>query len=151
MNGRNGKNVKKKSPSQEKRDVERTINFKQKNVKSENKEVKVNIHEAKDEKEKVGLKNVETKEEKVGNGWNSLGADKVEKKDTKEVKFVGEFETKDFTDVGHKNFWKLFKNSMKDGIEDIDGSTYNEKFILFWGKTVLKPGLDKTFLLDQKN
>jgi hypothetical protein len=44
------------------------------------------------------------------------------------------------------------KSNFNEGVEEFyDGSTCNEKILVFWGKCKFKKGFDKKFLLDKNN
>ena len=52
-----------------------------------------------------------------------------------EVNYVGEYvyDTKLDKDEIHKEFWKKLKENFKSGVDEFsDGSTCNEKIIIFW-------------------
>ena len=62
------------------------------------------------------------------------------------------YDTKLDKDEVHKEFWKKLKNNFEGGVEEFfDGSTCNEKIIIFWGKCRFKEGYDRTYILDKKN
>ena len=72
----------------------------------------------------------------------------------KEVHYVGEYmyDTKLQNDEIHKTIWKTLQNNFGEGVEEfLDGSTCNEKLIVFWGKCRFKEGFDRTYILDEKN
>ena len=43
------------------------------------------------------------------------------------------------------------KTNFKEGVEEFsEGSTCNEKIVIFWGKCKFKEGFGRSFLLDKK-
>ena len=71
-----------------------------------------------------------------------------------EVNYVGEYvyDTKLDKDEIHKEFWKKLKENFKSGVDEFsDGTTCNEKIIIFWGKCRFKEGFDRSYILDKKN
>ena len=77
-----------------------------------------------------------------------------ELKDGKKVNYVGEYiyDTKLKNDEIHKPIWKTLQNNFKEGVEEFsDGSTYNEKIIMFWEKCKFKEGFERNYILDKKN
>ena len=72
----------------------------------------------------------------------------------REVNYVGEYvyDSKLQNDDIHKTFWKTLENNFKEGFEEFsNGSTCNEKIIIFWGKCKFKEGFDRSFILNEKN
>ena len=71
-----------------------------------------------------------------------------------EVNYVGEYvyDTKLERDDIHKEFWKKWNGNFKEGVKEFsDGSTCNEKILIFWGKCSFKEGFNRSYLLDKKN
>ena len=71
-----------------------------------------------------------------------------------EVDIVGEYvyDTKLQNDEIHNTFWKTIQDNFKDGVDKFyDGSTCNEKIIIFWGKCKFKSGFNRAYILDKKN
>ena len=123
--------VKKKSPSQEKRSLQRTLNFKKKQLEE-------NIVEN-DTCTKEKKSNMDIKKE-------------LKKEDPKKLKFVGEYNSKDITTAGQNRFWKQIEHDLEVAIETFpDGSTWVENVIFFEGTGVMKPGFGHTYLEDLKN
>ena len=128
------KSEKKKSPSQEKRSLQRTLNVKRKQLEFIN----------------VENDNVTT----TGNDVNETKTEekKIKKEDTKKLKFVGEYSSKDLSTSGQNRFWKQIEQDLEVAIESFpDGSTWVENVIFFEGTGVMKPGYGHRYLEDLKN
>ena len=124
-----------------------------------------------DEKRKAEFiknKSLESKEQVADKQSDTLGAVLIEPKDEilleqprvkkaeveKVVNYVGEYiyDTKLQNDEIHKTIWKKLETNFKEGVEEFsEGSTCNEKLVVFWGKCKFKEGFNQKYLLDQKN
>ena len=48
--------------------------------------------------------------------------------------------------------WEKLEYNFKEGVKEFtDGSTCNEKILIFWGKCSFKEGFDRSYLLNKKN
>ena len=71
----------------------------------------------------------------------------------KEINYVGEYvyDTKLQNNEIHQSIWKTLRKNFSEGVEEFfDGSTCNEKLMLFWGKYRFKEGFDREYNLDKK-
>ena len=135
-----------KTPSQQRRDLKRKHEFHaKKNL--DTKESSLKNKEAKASSDPVIAILVEPKDEIVLEEPEVMEAETV-------VNYVGEYvyDTKLQNDEMHKTIWKTLKNKFKEGVEEFyDGSTCNEKILIFWGKCKFKEGFNRSFILDKKN
>ena len=139
--------IKRKSPSQLKRDKRRKEAFNRKKT-TEAPGIKVEAGLPASITEPVDEINLETIDEKTK---------------TKVFKIKGEFVNpnrrpwfeivKDDKEDEHKAFWELIdKGKDKLGIEDSsDGSTYIEHHLEFWGDLVFKPGVTEDHVRNMEN
>ena len=138
-----------KTPSQQRRDQKRKSEF----LAKKNLEVATNepslsdTEQVKASSDPVKAVLVEPKDEIVPDLPEVKEVEKV-------VNYVGEYvyDTKLYNDEIHKSIWKTLQATFKEGVEEFfDGSTCNEKILMFWGKCKFKEGFNRGFILDKKN
>ena len=137
----NNQSKRRKTPSDQRRDERRKAEFiAKKTVESKESSLK----DKPSDPVKVVL--VEPKDE--------INLEEPEVNIEKEVNYVGEYiyDTKLQNDEIHKTIWKTLQNNFKEGVEEfLDGSTCNEKIVMFWGKCKFKEGFDRNYILDKNN
>ena len=134
--------ARKKTPSQFRRDEKRKKEFlTKKNLEPNESSKKVVSSDA------VKALLVEPKDE--------INLEKPDEKEVeKEVSYVGEYVygTKLDHDEIHQEIWKKLDVNFKDGVKNFfDGSTSNEKILIFWGKCSFKEGYDRSYILNKEN
>ena len=147
----NERQVRRKTPSQLRRDKKRKTEFLAKKA-AEAENIK---NEPKDSV--ISKANMEIPDDEI-----NLETFKELSMETNVFKVKGDFkdpnrkpwlQTHDKTIDEHKSFMTLFeKNVGNIGVEDFsDSSTYIEHFLEFWGELIVKPGITREHLQDLKN